>query len=508
MQRRDVLLRLLAAAAVGVPALAPRAAHASPRWQPAFATPPADIPLTAAKVRGRFPDAVAGTLYRNGPAGHNLGGERYRHWFDGDGMVHRFVIAGNEVHHQGRYVATAKRVAETTAGRRITEGFGTVFKDREPAESPDSMNTANISVLPLGEELLALWEGGSATRLDPLTLQTRGTKTWRADLEGAPFSAHPRAEADGTVWNFGISAHQGLLLLYEIGPDGALKRADAVRVSDLPMVHDFAVTAHHLVFLLAPLVYDAQRREAGASFLDAHVWRPEQGMRALVIDKQDWKQQRVFELPTGFLFHIGNAWEETTPGGTVIHLDYARSADARALLVDAREWMQGRLTGTPGPRLTVLQLHLRSGQATQTDLGIEAEFPCVDRRLVGQRHRQVVHATSTVGGLPLWNAIACTQVETGASQRFQYAPGAIVEEHVFVPDAPSASSPGWVLGTVLDQASQRTVLSCFAADALASGPVAQATLPYALPLGLHGAFVSGATAHSEKPTCPACLNQN
>ena len=74
MHRRDVLLRLMAAA--GAPGLAASAAHASPRWQPAFATPPADIPLTAAKVRGRFPDAVAGTLYRNGPAGHDLGGER------------------------------------------------------------------------------------------------------------------------------------------------------------------------------------------------------------------------------------------------------------------------------------------------------------------------------------------------------------------------------------------------------------------------------------------------
>eukprot|EP01041_Mallomonas_annulata_P029443 gene29443-51446_t len=46
-------------------------------WKPAFATAAADIPLTAARVRGRFPDAVAGTLYRVGPAGHDLGGERY-----------------------------------------------------------------------------------------------------------------------------------------------------------------------------------------------------------------------------------------------------------------------------------------------------------------------------------------------------------------------------------------------------------------------------------------------
>jgi len=61
-----------------------------------------------------------------------------------------------------------------------------------------------------------------------------------------------------------------------------------------------------------------------------------------------------------------------------------------------------------------------------------------------------------------------------------------VEEHVFVPDG---AGPGWVLGTAFDFGRQKTLLSCFAADRLAAGPVAQATLPYALPLGLHGAFV-------------------
>ena len=286
MDRRELVLGIMATGSV--PFLAPSAGHAAARghwtsqfeasvepWQPAFATAAADFSLTAARVRGRFPDAVAGTLYRNGPAGHDLGGERYHHWFDGDGMVHRLVIAGTEVHHQGRYVATAKRVAEVKAGRRLTEGLGTVFKDVQAVTSPDSMNVANISVLPLGDDLLALWEGGSATRLDPRTLETRGLKTWRPDLAGVPFSAHPRVEPDGTIWNSGVSSHSGMLLLFEIAPDGVLRRADAFPVSDLPMVHDFAVTAGHLVFLLPPLVYDAQRRAAGASVLDSHssLWR-------------------------------------------------------------------------------------------------------------------------------------------------------------------------------------------------------------------------------------------
>lgn len=499
MQRRELLTRALTLGAV--PWLAPVGSRAAepPSWQtqfdasrapwtPAFATPAGDFPLTRARVRGRFPDAVAGTLYRNGPAGHDLGGERYHHWFDGDGMVQRFVIEGAEVHHQGRYVATAKWVAEMKAGRRLTEGFGTVFSGRDEVSAPDDMNVANIGVLPLGGELLALWEGGSATRLDLRTLQTRGPKTWRADLAGAPFSAHPRTGPDGTVWNFGVVAQRGLLLLYEIAPDGALRRADALALGDdMPMVHDFVVTEQHLVFLLPPLVYDPQRRAAGASMLDAHVWRPEQGLRALVIDKANWTRRQEFRLPAGFLFHLGNAWEEQTAGGKVIHLDFARSDDARGLMVDTRELMRGRAGGTPGPRLTAATLNLRSGEAAQTALGIEAEFPVIDPRRVGRRHRQVFHATGTRGGLPMWNAIAATNVETGASQRFSHGPHTIVEEHLFVPDG---SGPGWLIGTAHDLAQKTTVLSCFAADALADGPVAQATLPRALPLGLHGAFVA------------------
>ena len=504
MDRRELLRRLLAASSASslLQLLPSTSAHADTLdapdtwqaqfdasnvpWKSAFATPKGDLPLTAVKVRGRFPDAVAGTLYRIGPAGHDLGGQRYHHWFDGDGMAHRFVIAGNEVHHQGRYVATAKRVAEARAGHRLTEGFGTVFQGTDEVTSPDSMNVANISMLHVGGELLALWEGGSATRLDPQTLETRGIKTWRADLAGVPFSAHPRVEPDGTVWNFGVSSNNGLLLLYEIAPDGVLRRADALPLVDLPMVHDFAVTDRHLVFLLPPLVYDIKRRMAGASVLDSHVWRPELGMRALVIDKKDWKRQQVLALPAGFLFHIGNAWEEDAPSGTVIHLDYVRSADATGLFANTRDVMRGVLAGGPSPRLTVVALNLGTGKATQVELPVEAEFPRIDPRSVGLRHGRVIHATNPLGGLPMLSAIASTNVESGASQVFSYGRQAVVEEHVFVPDG---RGPGWVLGTVFDVGQKKTVLSCFAADALADGPVAQATLPYALPLGLHGTFV-------------------
>lgn len=495
MLRRE-LLRLLASA--GATPLLTSLVHAGTDswqvdfeasdapWKIGFATPPADLPPVRTAVRGRFPDAVAGTLFRIGPAGHDLGGERYRHWFDGDGMVHRFVIEGTQVHHQGRYVKTPKRVAEVQAGRRLTEAFGTIPPGVEPPTSADSINVANTSVLPLAGEVLALWEGGSATRIDARTLDTLGLKTWRPDLAGMPFSAHPRVDPDGTIWNFGVGSSQGLLALYEIAPDGALRRAAALPVADLPMVHDFAVTERHLVFLMPPLVYDVKRKEAGATFLDAHVWRPELGMRALVVDKKNWDRRQLLTLPAGFLFHAGNAWEESTPRGTLVRIDYARSENASSVFTTNRELMRGRRVKSTDPHLTVATLNLGTGQATQEALPLDAEFPRIDPRRVGLRHRSVVHATQGTREQPGFGAVARTDVETGRSQRFVYGAQAMVEEHLFVPDGTGA---GWILGTVLDVAQKKTLLSCFAADQLAAGPVAQATLPYVLPLGLHGAFV-------------------
>lgn len=497
MQRRSLLQLLGAAAAASwTPAFAREAADAwqadfdrsAAPWTLGYRTPPGDFAPLPAVVRGRFPDAVRGTLFRVGPAGHDMGGLRYHHWFDGDGMVQRFRLDGDSVLHEGRYVATAKRREEVRAGHRTVWAFGTRVEGAPPPSSPDSMNVANISVLPLGGDLLALWEGGSATRLDPLTLDTLGLKTWRPDLAGLPFSAHPKVDPDGTIWNFGVGTGQSLLVLYEIAPDGELRRADAIPVPDVPMIHDFVVTQRHLVFLMPPLLYDAQRANDGASILDAYVWQPERGMRVLVVDKKDWSRRQSLQLPAGFLFHLGNAWEEEGPQGTVIRLDYVRSDGPDALFSVTRNVMRGRYTKVPVPHLVVARLDLGTGRASQTVLPMEAEFPRIDARRVGLRHGSVIHATQTSGERPGFMAVARTNVETGQSERYVYGRDFMVEEHVFVADTSSADA-GWVLGTALDLSRRCTVLSCFAADRLADGPVAQATLPRALPLGLHGAFV-------------------
>src|ERR1017187_5867100 len=66
-----------------------------------------------ALMTGRLPAGLRGTLFRNGPARHERGGQRYGHRWDGDGMVQRFSFSDRGVSHLGQYVHTEKYVAES-----------------------------------------------------------------------------------------------------------------------------------------------------------------------------------------------------------------------------------------------------------------------------------------------------------------------------------------------------------------------------------------------------------
>lgn len=456
-------------------------------WQIGFEGLVADVPPMPLEMRGRIPPALFGAFYRNGPARHALGGDRYQHPFDGDGMLQQYQLGPKGIIHQGRFVRTGKFLADSAAGRPVRAAFGTNPPLAGPISSADALNVANTSVVMHGGELLALWEGGSATRMDPLTLETQGFKIWTPGYEGMPFSAHPRIGRDGSLWNFGISSAQGLLSIYHVSPDGRDVRTASLHVADLGMVHDFAVTERHLVFLLPPLVFDLERMRAGQTFLASHVWRPELGMRVLVLPKDRLDAPRWFMLPTGFVFHIGNAWEDTRHG--IIQLDYIRSPDAWWATQGLQDLMRGYYQSAEHTAMALVTLDLQSGQTRQELLPHVAEFPRVDPRFVGQRTRQVLVSERVAAGpRPGYDAVTRIDLRSGHTDRYRYGTEVLVEEHLFVPRADAPEGHGWVLGTALDLRQRAMLLSVFDAQHLADGPIAQGMLPRVMPMGLHGIF--------------------
>ena len=65
----------------------------------------------------------------------------------------------------------------------------------------------------------------------------------------------------------------------------------------------------------------------------------------------------------------------------------------------------------------------------------------------------------------------------------------MLEEHLVVAGQ-DARKAKWAVGTALDCRRRATVVAVYDLDDIASGPVASARLPYALPLGLHGTFLA------------------
>ncbi|NML44346.1 carotenoid oxygenase [Ramlibacter sp. G-1-2-2] len=493
MDRRNFLFAAAGTLAFGahaseVPdayAAAFEASRASQPWTLGYAGLQQDAAPMPLKLRGKIPSALYGAYFRNGPARHEIGGQRYHHLFDGDGMVQKYTIGPDGVSHMGRFVRTQKFLADSAAGRPVRAAFGTHPPGAEPMHSPDAINAANTSVLQHGGEFYALWEGGSATRMDPRTLDTGELKTWSPEYAGMPFSAHPKVEPDGTLWNFGVSSMAGLLSVYRIDARGALQNAVTLKVPEMSLVHDFAVTQKYLVFLLPPLVFDRARSEAGETFLDSHVWKPQLGMRVLVLDKDKLEEPQWFTLPAGFVFHIGNACEDRG----VIRLDYVRSDDAWHATTGLKELMQGKAQTRTDVSVVVVQLDLASGRARQELLPHVSEFPRVDPRVVGRRYSQVLLAerVDARAGRPGFDSVLRLDVTSGKADRYRYGADVMVEEHVFVPG--TRAGEAWVIGTALDLKHRSMLLSVFDARRLADGPVAQAVMDRPMPLGFHGILV-------------------
>lgn len=467
------------------------AALRSKPWLSGFAHTDQQRFEATAKISGRWPEGLSGTLYRNGPAAHELGDFRQSHLFEGDGMLHAYRVGAKGVSHQAQYIETHKRLAERKAGRPLYSSFDSVIADPAPVTSPDSVNVANISVLHHHGELLALWEAGSPYRMDEINLNTLGEYAFSNETAGVPFSAHPRVEPDGTLWNFGYLSGANLLVLWHIDRNGKLQKVGKIDSVPITMVHDFVVTERHIVVLVAPFHFTDPDSK---SFLQAHQWNPKDPTRVLVVDKNDFSSYRWFELPAQWVFHFGNAWEDKAG---VIRFDAGRYDDPSIMTVNFREIMRGNILPVSGLRHHHYRIDTRTGRCSEEpclSANIQSEFPCVDPRVSCREYNEIVMLThdarQPAPNLVLLSEVSRFSLNSGKLDTYRYPDTQIPEEHLYVPDLTAKPEQGgWVIGSALDWKEQRMILNAFDARSLNDGPVATATLPYAMPLGLHGKFV-------------------
>lgn len=436
------------------------------------------------RVKGHIPEELTGNFYRNGPAIRERGNTRVQHWFDGDGMVQKFNLGEDRVSHIGRVVETEKYLTDKKAGRISSNGFGTSVDNPTPPTSPDSANQANTSIIKVGDELLALWEGGSAYRVDLNTLKTIGVKSWAQGMPAMPFSAHPKVEVDGTIWNFGQDAFGKRLLIYKISLSGALLGLS--EIADVPggLMHDFCMTDRHLIFMLPSL----RAAKQGVDYLSCFSWMPNEAQRVVVVEKDDLTKRRDFELPPGIQFHFGNAYEEKSGD---IRFSFC-TTEPEFLLTGLKEVLLGTVPSPAKGKLTqaILRTNGRAEITSETTHMGDHEFPQFNQNYTGQFARYLYTVGQNHTGRPLQSAILKHDIETGEVQSFDYGKTAFAEEHLFVPRPSSTDEDdGWLIGTALDFAKGSTQLNILDAQQISDGPLAVFDLPYVLPLGFHGTWV-------------------
>jgi all-trans-8'-apo-beta-carotenal 15,15'-oxygenase len=432
-----------------------------------------------ATLSGNWPNGLRGTLLRNGPGLFDRGGQRYQHWFDGDGLIQSWQINERGVTHHSKFVNTKKFAREDRSGKFEVMAAGTTVPNARPVSGPDDANTANTSLLHIGGKTYALWEAGSAYEIDPESLATMGPKVWRDDLEGAAFSAHPVYEKDGSIWNFGL--FDSKMIVYQIGADGALRQAQLIELPRGGYMHSFSASESKLVFVLAPLL---SVRDAG-SFFEGLGWKPELGSLMVVVPKSDLTKPRFAEFESGAAYHYADAWDEAD--GTLALR--ACWYDAGAGFVSPfGEFVQGytKLGAPHGLDLVEIRLAPGAKRAVLQKSGVaRVEFPMPTQLM--QKSANIYlqgHAGHPTGAL---SGVLSLDKNGKPLGHFDFGDDFVLEEQLCL----RADGKKYTVGTVFNAKKARTGLAIFDLARLGDGPVAQAWLDHAMPLGFHGTFLPG-----------------
>lgn len=443
---------------------------------------------TARIVHGAVPPDLRGHFLRNGPALHDIGPDRFAHWFDAPGMIQKFTFADGRVAHHGKLIDTARNRTEVQNGRITFDGFGTHGHGLGSGGSSDAQNPANISLIEHAGELLALWEGGSPHLIDPETLETHGVKSWSDQTKGLPFGAHPRRDRDGSLWNVGYSVVPAALVLYHISASGALLKTHVLPQQSTPMIHDFLLTDSKIVVVASP--YAAAGLGEGA-FIDAFRWDGDGATRIMVIDKNDLRDVSFVDTDPFWVYHFGNAHDVSA---TEIAFDFAQHDNPSFMTDSAFAAMDGSWDGGVASNSRYVQVRLewstgRFRMDKAPELG-EVEFIQTDARQALTAHRHALMLAQPAGPQAYgFNRLVLVERDTGNASHFDLGASEILEEHLIVPK-PGSDHDFWIMGTSLDWQTARTAVSVYEGLYLSDGPLLKVELDIPLPLGLHGTFLA------------------
>jgi carotenoid cleavage dioxygenase len=443
-------------------------------------------------VEGEIPREIHGTLYRNGPSQQVLPKAGYEalHLFDGDAHVHAFRFDDGRAFYTGRLVRNRSFLSERAAGR-VNQDLFTIAAEEKTDEIPMRIQP-NTNVVFHGGKLMAMVENAWPFVIDARTLEPIGENDFQGKMLGISTTAHPKIDGrTGQMVIHGYQPFEPYVHLYVLEADGTCSLAEPVQAPHGSMMHDVAITENYVVFLLPPVLFDAETLMNGGLACDAFQCKPELGLKFGIRKRSAGAETKWIDVPSpGFIFHPGNAYEKD---GKIL-MDACTYLDPQALFDTLKSYRSGRIRPGSGANPFLYEIDPQAGTCKETKLAdYIAEFPRLDDRLVGYENRYGYAAVNRDGGqLLVGSEILKYDRRGGASQTHDYGVGQFPNEPVFVARAADAAEDdGFILNVVYDATTDGSYLAVLDARNVEGKPLATARLQHRVPMGFHGNFAPG-----------------
>jgi carotenoid cleavage dioxygenase-like enzyme len=404
-------------------------------------------------VEGTIPPELGGWYLRNGPNPRKA----TPHWFTGDGMVHGVRLEnGRASWYRNRWVRT--------------ESFEHPF----PIYNADGTrnlhsSVANTHVINHAGKTLALVESSLPYEITN-DLKTLGAYDFGGKLIDS-MTAHPKiCPTTGELHFFGYgNIFAPHVTYHRADANGELTIDRPLDVKALTMMHDFALTAEHVVFMDLPIVFDLDIAIKGEADMP-YRWDDNYGARLGVLRRDDpFGDIRWFEIDPCYVFHVANAYDR----GNTIVLQAVRYPElwrgTGGFEVDGVMW-----------RWTI---DLERGTVTEEQIDERSvEFPRIDDRLAGLPARYSI----TVGS----GNLVRYDLDRGGAEEHGFG-GGVPGEAVFAPaGSVDDERAGWYLTYVYDPVRDGSDLVIVDASNFTGEPVARVRLPQRVPHGFHGNWIA------------------
>lgn len=294
------------------------------------------------------------------------------------------------------------------------------------------------------------------------------------------FTAHPKVDPrtkELIFFGYGFGERNPKIHYGIASSNGFLTKKTTIHMNYDSMMHDFAITESYTIFLDLPFLLNVKNALSGKPTVEFDNNLPS---RFGIMKRYDDSKVQWFELPTCYIFHVANAWEEEDT--VVLHAVKHTKIDD--------DFFSFKVTNHNifhDAYLCEWRFDLKTGKSTEKVLckDISCEFPTINPNYVGVKNQYVYIAEKVESR---FSALVKIDLTKGAVSRFDYGKNTFGGEGVFVPKNNSKSEDdGYLVTFAHNQDDSKSYL--YIIDGLSMNLTCKLEMPRRVPAGFHGIWV-------------------